>query len=194
MCGLLCQSAYRDKQFRLTLGVGLNISNREPTTCVDAAIEMEHQRLNLPGVPLPLSPEVGYSCHAAVPFEPGIEILLVPLYPMSPEALDPHRFLECPMSPESQSCCKQPLLVAAGAACRCGGGVRGHAGRADRAGLWTTGGELHCQLASHQPAGAASNQSPPLTTYMHTEIWQDVRGLIGRQHTRHEMEHFRQVD
>ena len=56
--GLLCQSAYRDRQFRLTVGVGLNLSNREPTTCVDAAIEAKHHQLGLPDTPTPLSPEV----------------------------------------------------------------------------------------------------------------------------------------
>ena len=56
--GLLCQSSYREQRFRVVLGVGLNVSNREPTTCVDAAIEQQHRRLGLPGSPLPVSMEV----------------------------------------------------------------------------------------------------------------------------------------
>ena len=56
--GLLCQSSYREQRFRVVLGVGLNVSNRAPTTCVDAAIEQQHRRLGLPGSPLPVSMEV----------------------------------------------------------------------------------------------------------------------------------------
>jgi len=37
---------YRDKRFRVVIGIGLNLSNREPTTCVDAAIEDVHSRLH----------------------------------------------------------------------------------------------------------------------------------------------------
>lgn len=58
MGGLLCQSSYRDQRFRVVMGVGLNLSNREPTTCVDAAIEQLHRRLGLQGAPLPVPPEV----------------------------------------------------------------------------------------------------------------------------------------
>ncbi|PRW20579.1 biotin-- ligase 2-like [Chlorella sorokiniana] len=37
--GILCHSSYRDQLFHIVIGVGLNLSNREPTTCVDALIE-----------------------------------------------------------------------------------------------------------------------------------------------------------
>jgi biotin--protein ligase len=37
--GILCHSSYRDGQFRVIVGVGINLSNRQPTTCVDALIE-----------------------------------------------------------------------------------------------------------------------------------------------------------
>lgn len=37
--GILCHSSYRDGQFYVVMGVGLNLSNRQPTTCVDALIE-----------------------------------------------------------------------------------------------------------------------------------------------------------
>jgi biotin---protein ligase len=32
--GMLCQSEYRDQRFTVTTGVGINISNREPTQCL----------------------------------------------------------------------------------------------------------------------------------------------------------------
>ena len=37
--GILCHSSYRDGRFYVVMGVGLNLSNRQPTTCVDALIE-----------------------------------------------------------------------------------------------------------------------------------------------------------
>lgn len=37
--GILCHSSFRDGRFYVTIGVGLNLSNRQPTTCVDALIE-----------------------------------------------------------------------------------------------------------------------------------------------------------
>lgn len=36
--GVLCHSSYRDKLFYVIMGVGLNVTNREPTTCVDALL------------------------------------------------------------------------------------------------------------------------------------------------------------
>ena len=55
---MLCQSIYRDQQFRVVVGVGLNVSNRQPSTCIDAAIEEQHRQLGLPGDPAPVRPEV----------------------------------------------------------------------------------------------------------------------------------------
>ena len=37
--GILCHSSYRSKLFHIIMGVGLNLSNRQPTTCVDTLIE-----------------------------------------------------------------------------------------------------------------------------------------------------------
>ena len=56
--GVLCQSAYRGGRFEVVVGVGLNLANRQPTTCVDALIEARHQQLGLPGATMPLQPEV----------------------------------------------------------------------------------------------------------------------------------------
>ena len=37
--GVLCHSSYRNGQFHVIMGVGLNVANRQPTTCVDALIQ-----------------------------------------------------------------------------------------------------------------------------------------------------------
>ncbi|KAL4424720.1 hypothetical protein ABPG77_000063 [Micractinium sp. CCAP 211/92] len=37
--GILCHSSYRDRKFHVIMGVGLNLANRSPTTCVDALTE-----------------------------------------------------------------------------------------------------------------------------------------------------------
>lgn len=49
--GVLCHSAYRARRFATVTGVGLNLANREPTTCVDALIAARHSELALPGAP-----------------------------------------------------------------------------------------------------------------------------------------------
>ena len=49
--GVLCHSAYRARRFATVTGVGLNLANREPTTCVDALITARHSELALPGAP-----------------------------------------------------------------------------------------------------------------------------------------------
>ena len=56
--GILCQSAYRDQAFHVVIGAGINLSNREPTTCIDALVEAQHAQLNLPGSLLPIAREV----------------------------------------------------------------------------------------------------------------------------------------
>jgi biotin--protein ligase len=58
IAGILCQSAYRNQQFQVVIGIGLNLSNRQPTTCVDALIEEKHRELKLEGSPQPVQPEV----------------------------------------------------------------------------------------------------------------------------------------
>jgi biotin---protein ligase len=37
--GILCHSAYRNGEFVVTVGVGINVSNRQPTTCLEALLE-----------------------------------------------------------------------------------------------------------------------------------------------------------
>ncbi|KAK2659623.1 hypothetical protein Ddye_006156 [Dipteronia dyeriana] len=36
--GILCTSTYKLKKFNVSVGVGLNVSNEEPTTCLNAAL------------------------------------------------------------------------------------------------------------------------------------------------------------
>ncbi|KAH9299514.1 hypothetical protein KI387_031196, partial [Taxus chinensis] len=37
--GVLCTSTYRSKRFSVTIGIGLNLDNEEPTTCLNALIQ-----------------------------------------------------------------------------------------------------------------------------------------------------------
>lgn len=56
--GVLCHSVYRARAFATVTGVGLNLANREPTTCVDALVAARHAELALPGAPAPVPREV----------------------------------------------------------------------------------------------------------------------------------------
>ena len=56
--GVLCQSAYRNARFHVVIGVGLNLTNAQPTTCVDALIAARLAQLGLPGEASPVQPEV----------------------------------------------------------------------------------------------------------------------------------------
>jgi len=58
LAGILCQSAYRNQRFQVVIGIGLNLSNRQPTTCVDALIEEKHREMGLEGAPQAVQPEV----------------------------------------------------------------------------------------------------------------------------------------
>lgn len=46
--GILCHSSFRDKLFYVITGVGLNVANRLPTTCIDALIEAAAAARGLP--------------------------------------------------------------------------------------------------------------------------------------------------
>ena len=37
--GILCQSVYREGAFHLVIGAGLNVSNKQPTTCIQTILE-----------------------------------------------------------------------------------------------------------------------------------------------------------
>ncbi|KAK9835207.1 hypothetical protein WJX81_005751 [Elliptochloris bilobata] len=55
--GVLCHSVYRARLFATVTGVGLNLANTEPTTCVDALIAARHAELALPGAAAPVPRE-----------------------------------------------------------------------------------------------------------------------------------------
>ena len=40
-CGMLCQSSYHDGVFEVTSGIGINISNRRPTTCLEEQVALK---------------------------------------------------------------------------------------------------------------------------------------------------------
>jgi biotin--protein ligase len=56
--GVLCHSVFRSRRFATVTGVGLNLDNAEPTTCVNALLAARHAELGLPGAPAPLAREV----------------------------------------------------------------------------------------------------------------------------------------
>lgn len=37
--GILCTSTYRSKKFNISVGIGLNVDNRQPTTCLNAVLQ-----------------------------------------------------------------------------------------------------------------------------------------------------------
>lgn len=43
--GILCHSTYRSKQFCVVIGVGLNLDNSQPTTCVNDVLQRKHSDL-----------------------------------------------------------------------------------------------------------------------------------------------------
>jgi biotin--protein ligase len=45
--GILCHSSFRDGQFHVIMGVGVNVSNRTPTTCIEELIEKKIQEILL---------------------------------------------------------------------------------------------------------------------------------------------------
>lgn len=57
--GILCQSTYRDQKFHLVSGVGLNVDNRQPTTCVNELFEAKQRVAGLAPPYANISKEVG---------------------------------------------------------------------------------------------------------------------------------------
>lgn len=56
--GILCHSTYRSKEFQVVVGVGLNLDNSQPTTCVNDLLRLRHEELQLQSDWQPLSREV----------------------------------------------------------------------------------------------------------------------------------------
>ena len=42
--GVICQTTYRDKSFRMVVGVGINVDNASPTFCINAALRNRSRR------------------------------------------------------------------------------------------------------------------------------------------------------
>lgn len=73
--GILCHSAYSNRQFVSTIGIGLNLANRQPTICVDALIESAHAKAGLPGHPTPVSREVRMACLTPLTVSPECMVI-----------------------------------------------------------------------------------------------------------------------
>ena len=56
--GILCHSTYRQKDFHVVIGVGLNLDNGQPTTCVNDIIKHRHTELQLTSAMQPITREV----------------------------------------------------------------------------------------------------------------------------------------
>ena len=39
ICGIMCQSTYAGGMFDITSGIGINVSNRKPTTCIEQQVK-----------------------------------------------------------------------------------------------------------------------------------------------------------
>ena len=56
--GILCHSTYRSKEFQVVVGVGLNLDNSQPTTCVNDILRQQHAELQQQTVLQPITREV----------------------------------------------------------------------------------------------------------------------------------------
>ena len=56
--GVLCHSTYREKDFHVVIGVGLNLDNSQPTTCVNDIIQRRLLELQLSPGMQPITREV----------------------------------------------------------------------------------------------------------------------------------------
>ena len=45
VCGILCQSVYCNGSFDITSGIGINVSNRKPTTCIEQQVKERTGRI-----------------------------------------------------------------------------------------------------------------------------------------------------
>lgn len=57
--GILCHSTYRNRQFYVTVGCGINVTNAQPTTCIQQLIAEQQQRHGLAPSP-PVQREVSH--------------------------------------------------------------------------------------------------------------------------------------
>lgn len=60
--GILCHSTYRSKEFQVVIGVGLNLDNSQPTTCVNDILCQQHADLQLQSEFQPIKREELLAC------------------------------------------------------------------------------------------------------------------------------------
>lgn len=56
--GILCHSTYRSEEFQVVVGVGLNLDNSQPTTCVNNILRQQHTELQQQDSLQPIAREV----------------------------------------------------------------------------------------------------------------------------------------
>ena len=56
--GVLCHSTYRQQDFHVVIGVGLNLDNSHPTTCINDLIQQRQSQLGMSYHPDPITREV----------------------------------------------------------------------------------------------------------------------------------------
>lgn len=65
--GVLCHSTYRSKEFQVVIGVGLNLDNSQPTTCVNDILHHQHAELQQQSTWQPITREVWQESHSLAP-------------------------------------------------------------------------------------------------------------------------------
>lgn len=60
--GVLCHSTYRSKEFQVVIGVGLNLDNSQPTTCVNDILHHQHAELQQQSTWQPITREELLAC------------------------------------------------------------------------------------------------------------------------------------
>lgn len=60
--GVLCYSTYRAKEFQVVIGVGLNLDNSQPTTCVNDILQGRHAELQQQSIWQPIIREELLAC------------------------------------------------------------------------------------------------------------------------------------
>ncbi|KAL3163002.1 hypothetical protein ABBQ32_009434 [Trebouxia sp. C0010 RCD-2024] len=60
--GVLCHSTYRSKEFQVVIGVGLNLDNSQPTTCVNDILQDRHAELQQQSTWQPITREELLAC------------------------------------------------------------------------------------------------------------------------------------
>ena len=58
VAGVLCHSTFRNGEFHVVTGVGLNLDNQTPTTCLNAVLKEQHRQQGTAASFQPLQREV----------------------------------------------------------------------------------------------------------------------------------------